>query len=89
MRSTYGLICHKHPELAGRRYLPNNACIKCHSEWNKAAHIKRKAERAAQAERLAKCEALLRDIDAMLDSLDVSPGYDIEVRMHEVLGDDS
>lgn len=42
MRSFYGDECSKHPELAGRRYLPNRACIKCHSEQNKEQHARRK-----------------------------------------------
>lgn len=43
MRSVYGKECPKHPELAGRRYLPNNNCIKCHSEAMKIQHARRKA----------------------------------------------
>ena len=39
MRSTYGKECAKHPELAGRRYLPNLACIKCHSDQNRERHL--------------------------------------------------
>lgn len=88
MRSVYGKECPNHPELLGRRYLPNNACIKCHSEWNKVAHLKRKAERAAQAERLAKCEALLREVlveDDQIPTLSKS----LVIRINEVLGDDS
>lgn len=42
MNSFYGDECAKHPELAGRRYLPNRACIGCHSERNKADKAKRK-----------------------------------------------
>jgi hypothetical protein len=42
MRSVYGKECEKHPELAGRRYLPNLACIKCHSIQNKDRHAARK-----------------------------------------------
>jgi hypothetical protein len=43
MRSVYGKECEKHPELAGRRYLPNLACIKCHSIQNKERHAIKKA----------------------------------------------
>lgn len=43
MRSVYGAECPKHPEVAGRRYLPNRACIKCHSIQNKERHAARKA----------------------------------------------
>lgn len=43
MRSFYGEVFDKHPEIAGRRYLPNKACIKCHSEQNKISHARRKA----------------------------------------------
>lgn len=43
MRSKYGQVCDKHPELAGRRYIPNNNCIKCHSEQNKVQHARRRA----------------------------------------------
>jgi len=42
MRSKYGQVCDKHPELAGRRYVPNNSCIKCHSEQNKDQHARRR-----------------------------------------------
>lgn len=59
MRSVYGKECAKHPELAGRRYLPNNNCIGCHSERMKRDNLRRKAEQKARDERLAKCEALL------------------------------
>ncbi len=55
MRSTYGKECAKHPELAGRRYLPNLACIKCHSEQNKERHASRR-------------RALLELIDAALEA---------------------
>ena len=50
MRSFYGDECAKHPEIAGRRYLPNRACIKCHSEQNKIRHA---ANRAAILELIA------------------------------------
>lgn len=50
MRSFYGDECAKHPEIAGRRYLPNKACIKCHSEQNKERHA---AKRAATLELIA------------------------------------
>lgn len=43
MRSVYGKECAKHPELAGRRYLPNLACIKCHSDQNRERHLVKKA----------------------------------------------
>jgi hypothetical protein len=43
MRSTYGKECAKHPELAGRRYLPNNNCIKCHSESMKEHNARRRS----------------------------------------------
>lgn len=42
MRSTYGKECARHPELAGRRYLPNLACIKCHSESMKEHNDRRR-----------------------------------------------
>jgi hypothetical protein len=50
MRAFYGEECAKHPEIAGRRYLPNRACIKCHSEQNKVRHA---ANRAAILELIA------------------------------------
>ena len=43
MRSVYGKECEKHPEMAGRRYLPNNNCIKCHSESMKVHNARRRA----------------------------------------------
>lgn len=43
MRSKYGQVCAKHPELHGRRYIPSNACIKCHNERTKLNHQRRKA----------------------------------------------
>lgn len=43
MRSVYGKECPKHPEMAGRRYLPNNNCIKCHSEAMKVHNARRRA----------------------------------------------
>lgn len=51
MRSKYGKVCDKHPELAGRRYIPNNNCLKCHSESMKIHNDRRR-------------EALLELIDA-------------------------
>lgn len=42
MRSKYGQVCPKHPELHGRRYIPSNGCIKCHNELTKSNHRKRK-----------------------------------------------
>ena len=32
VKSVYAKECPRHPELAGRRYLANHACIKCHNE---------------------------------------------------------
>ena len=55
MRSVYGKECAKHPELAGRRYLPNNNCIKCHSESMKEHNARRR-------------RALLELIDAALEA---------------------
>lgn len=66
MRSVYGKECEKHPELAGRRYLPNNNCIKCHSESMKAQHAKRKKAQEARDERLARCLALLESARYMI-----------------------
>ena len=43
MRSFYGDECALHPEIAGRRYLPNRACIKCHSIQNKDRHAVKQA----------------------------------------------
>lgn len=43
MRSKYGQVCEKHPELAGRRYIPSNGCIKCHNENTKKNHDRRRA----------------------------------------------
>ena len=54
MRSFYGDECAKHPEIAGRRYLPNRACIKCHSEQNKIRHA---ANRAAILELIAAAQS--------------------------------
>lgn len=42
MKSFYGGVCAKHPELAGRRYLHSSNCIKCHNERSKANHARRK-----------------------------------------------
>lgn len=42
MRSKYGQVCAKHPELHGRRYIPSNGCIKCHNERTKLNHQRRK-----------------------------------------------
>jgi hypothetical protein len=42
MRSKYGQICAKHPELEGRRYIPSNGCIKCHNELSRANHARRR-----------------------------------------------
>jgi hypothetical protein len=60
MRSVYGKDCPKHPELAGRRYLPNNNCIGCHSERMKRDNLRRKAERKARDDRAYEMEKLLR-----------------------------
>jgi hypothetical protein len=59
----YGNECEKHPELAGRRYLPNMACIKCHSEQNKEQHARRRL-------------ALLELIEAAKQLRDSSPRID-------------
>jgi hypothetical protein len=42
MKSFYGGVCAKHPELAGRRYLQSSNCIKCHNERMRARYAKRK-----------------------------------------------
>lgn len=55
MRSFYGDECPKHPEIAGRRYLPNRACLKCHSEQNKEQHARR---RRAMLELIAAAEEI-------------------------------
>lgn len=44
MKSKYGQECPKHPELAGRRYIPSNACIKCHSERMRGYHALKKSQ---------------------------------------------
>jgi hypothetical protein len=56
MRSVYGKDCAKHPEFAGRRYLPNNNCIGCHRESMKEQSQRRKADMIARDERLALLE---------------------------------
>lgn len=56
MRSVYGDECPKHPELAGRRYLPNKVCIRCHNDAMKVQHTNRKAIQQARDERLALLE---------------------------------
>ena len=68
MRSFYGDECAKHPEVAGRRYLPNRACIKCHSEQNKVQHAKRRIallELIAAAKEAPQTPRLTAAINAM------------------------
>ena len=68
MRSFYGDECAKHPEVAGRRYLPNRACIKCHSEQNKIQHAKRRLallELIAAAKEAQQTPRLTAAINAM------------------------
>ena len=70
MRSTYGKECAKHPELAGRRYLPNNNCIKCHSESMKVHNDRR---RNALLELIAAAQES-RQLSTRLDSALLSMG---------------
>lgn len=84
MRSVYGKECEKHPELAGRRYLPNNNCIKCHSESMKAQHAKRKKAQQARDERLAKLETLLADILESGEWYTSALEFDYKVNGHEL-----
>jgi hypothetical protein len=67
MRSVYGKECAKHPELAGRRYLPNNNCIKCHSESMKIHNERRR-------------NALLELIAAAQESRHCSPRIDLALQ---------
>ena len=66
MRSVYGKECELHPELAGRRYLPNLACIKCHSIQNKERHaikqaaLKELIEAAIEAEQTPRLTAAIK-----------------------------
>lgn len=62
MRSIYAEDCPKHPELAGRRYLPNKVCIKCHSDAMKVQHAKRKARHQAQEAQRLRALDLLREV---------------------------
>lgn len=57
MRSVYGKECAKHPELAGRRYLPNSNCIGCHKEEMKVRHSRIKEDRIERDKRLDLLEA--------------------------------
>lgn len=57
MRSVYGKECAKHPELAGRRYLPNSNCIGCHKEEMKVRHGRSKENRIERDKRLDLLEA--------------------------------
>lgn len=68
MRSKYGQVCPKHPELHGRRYIPSNGCIKCHNELTKANHRKRKEkidELIAAAKEAPQTPRLTAAINAM------------------------
>lgn len=70
MKSVYGKECPKHPELAGRRYVPGNGCIKCRNESSKRNNAKIKVERKARDERLAKClELLAHEYGASFDEI--------------------
>lgn len=62
MKATYGPECPKHPELKGRRYLANNACLECHNRNSRTSYARKVERNKARDERLAKCEALLREI---------------------------
>jgi len=42
MRSFYGKDCAKHPEWAGRRYLPSGCCVGCQRELNRAGNARRR-----------------------------------------------
>jgi hypothetical protein len=84
MRSVYGKECAKHPELAGRRYLPSNTCIECQRELNRAGNARRKAASKARDERLAKCLALF---ERMLCNDDM-PVHWFTKSINEVLNND-
>jgi hypothetical protein len=64
MRSFYGDECAKHPEIAGRRYLPNRACIKCHSAQNKERHVIKQAK----LKELFEAASMLRRVSPRLDA---------------------
>jgi hypothetical protein len=69
MRSKYGQVCEKHPELAGRRYIPNNNCLKCHSESMKIHNDRRRGyllELIAAAQESRHCSPRL---DAALQAM--------------------
>lgn len=42
MRSFYGKECPKHPEWAGRRYLPSGCCIGCQRQFNRDGNARRR-----------------------------------------------
>lgn len=42
MRSFYGKECPKHPEWAGRRYLPSGCCIGCQRQLNRDGNARRR-----------------------------------------------
>lgn len=68
MKATYGAECPKHPELKGRRYLANNACLECHTNNSRASYARKMERIKARDERLAKCEALLRELVELDDN---------------------
>lgn len=72
MRSVYGKECPKHPEMAGRRYLQSNNCIKCHNERSRANHAKRKE----RLEELLEAAHQLRHTNQRLDEALKAMGYE-------------
>lgn len=60
MRSVYGKECAKHPELAGRRFLPSQSCVGCTREYNR---------RRGQTirDRVKELEARVAELEALLD----------------------
>lgn len=42
MKSFYGRECEKHPEWAGRRYLPSGCCIGCQRQLNRDGNARRR-----------------------------------------------
>lgn len=69
MRSKYGQVCEKHPELAGRRYVPSNGCVKCHNELSRANHARRKALLAELFEAADEIRFKEPRLDAALEAL--------------------
>lgn len=84
MRSFYGKDCPKHPELAGRRYLPNGSCVECQRKLNREGNKRRKKEADAREKQRVQMEELLRACVANKESFAFETK--LLVRIEEVLG---